>query len=138
MNDLRRGCVCGSLSIYPRLSHLYRSFYKTETRNLKTWNTRTTTTHTGTVFLLRQRNFAHSSAKMTRDTKKWTASVVRKTFLDFFENKGHTFGKFGGVAFFWKSLQAQYQQLRAAQWSMALQFFWSMVPMELLANVCEM
>lgn len=30
------------------------------------------------------------------DTKKWTAPVVRKQFLDFFKEKGHTIGTWRG------------------------------------------
>jgi len=38
----------------------------------------------------------HSSSIMSSplSTVEWPASLVRKTFIDFFRDKGHTFGKF--------------------------------------------
>jgi hypothetical protein len=33
---------------------------------------------------------------MTSKQEKWTAPVVRKTFLEFFEGKGHTVGTWWG------------------------------------------
>jgi hypothetical protein len=33
-----------------------------------------------------------SSAAMPLDTQKWTAPLVRKTFLDYFAERGHTIG----------------------------------------------
>jgi hypothetical protein len=41
------------------------------------------------------RHFSNSRLKMS-DPQKWTASVVRKTFLEFFEKKGHTIGRWRG------------------------------------------
>jgi hypothetical protein len=37
---------------------------------------------------------------MTSKPEKWTAPVVRKTFLEFFERKGHTVGMWRGSFFF--------------------------------------
>jgi alanyl-tRNA synthetase len=36
---------------------------------------------------------------MTSKQEKWTAPVVRKTFLEFFEGKGHTVGTWRGSFF---------------------------------------
>ena len=72
-----RGCGRG-------LSHL-RRFYKTETTR-PSWSTRTPTT------TFTYRDFRTSAARMTSKQEKWTAPVVRKTFLEFFEGKGHTVG----------------------------------------------
>jgi hypothetical protein len=36
---------------------------------------------------------------MTSKQEKWTAPVVRKTFLEFFEGKGHTVGRWRGRLF---------------------------------------
>jgi len=41
------------------------------------------------------RHFSASRFRMS-DTQKWTATVVRKQFLDFFEEKGHTIGMWRG------------------------------------------
>jgi hypothetical protein len=82
MNHL---CGCGRRL---GLSHL-RRFYKTEsTRSPR--STRTTTT----TFTIRY--FRTSAVTMTSKQVKWTAPVVRKTFLEFFEGKGHTVGTWRG------------------------------------------
>lgn len=86
MNDLRGGC-----GRRYRLSHL-RSFYKTETTR-PFLSTRTT------INKLTYRNYRAAAARMTNKQEKWTAPVVRKTFLEFFEGKGHTVGTWWVV--FW-------------------------------------
>jgi hypothetical protein len=90
MNDLRG---CGSLSKI-RLSHL-RTFYKTDTTRLTLWSTRTTTTS-----IFGHRNSSRSTVKMAGTQTKWTAPVVRKTFLEYFEGKGHTIGTWRGNVFY--------------------------------------
>jgi hypothetical protein len=41
-----------------------------------------------------QRYFSKSGIASMADTTKWTAPVVRKTFLEYFEGKGHTIGMY--------------------------------------------
>ena len=87
MNDLRG---CGSSTTKFRLSHL-RIFYKFEKSRQSSLRTRTTPTA-----LLGHRNFSNSLKKMVGTQTKWTAPVVRKQFLDFFQKKGHTIGTWWG------------------------------------------
>jgi hypothetical protein len=99
MNDLR--VVVGSLSSCSRLRLSHRIFYNTTntwTRNLhyRFRGTRTTTT---TPISLGVRYLSRTRSKMSGEQTKWTAPVVRKTFLDFFEGKGHTVGKWRGNFF---------------------------------------
>ena len=77
-----RGCGRG-------LSHL-GGFNKTETTR-PFLSTRTTTTNPTYRF------FQASVVSMTSKQEKWTAPVVRKTFLEFFEGKGHTVGMWRGT-----------------------------------------
>jgi hypothetical protein len=45
---------------------------------------------------LRLVKYLHTSKSlaMMADTEKWTALKVRETFLDYFKERGHTFGKY--------------------------------------------
>ena len=54
---------------------------------------------------------------MATKQEKWTAPVVRKTFLEFFEGKGHTVGTWRGN-FFWGAeyLFGAHQLLEQAEW----------------------
>jgi hypothetical protein len=103
MNDLRGGCGRRF-----RLSHL-RRFYKTDTTR-SFLSTRTTTT------TFTYRNFRVSAVRMTSKQEKWTAPLVRKTFLEFFEGKGHTVGRWRGTFFFAgaKYLRLGFQLLEGA------------------------
>lgn len=86
MNDL---CGCGGprfRRLGSRLSHL-RIFYKSDAPTRTTFlSSRTTPVISG------YRQFSYTGVKMTEAQKKWTAPVVRKQFLDFFEKNGHTIG----------------------------------------------
>jgi hypothetical protein len=88
MNDLRGW---GSVTKF-RLSH-FGIFYKFEKTRQPSLRTRTTTTATP---LFGYRNFSNSIVNMVGTQTKWTAPVVRKQFLDFFEQKGHTIGMWRG------------------------------------------
>jgi hypothetical protein len=124
MNDLRG---CGRLSRLRTLSHQRnrrpRIFYETETRIGFWGETRKTPTTTTPVF-----GYRFLSSKIVRmmgeqTQTKWTAPVVRKTFLEFFEAKGHTVGKWRGN-FFWSnsqrrclSMQLFLQACRKIEWT---------------------
>lgn len=111
MNDLRGGC-----GRRIRLSHL-RRFYETETTR-PFLGTRTTTT------TLTYRNFRTSAAKMTNKQEKWTAPVVRKTFLEFFEGKGHIVGTWRGRFFgAEQNIFIRFQLLGQAQWELKEMIF---------------
>lgn len=73
-----------------RLTH-FRSFYKLEARpGFARSSTTSTTQHTPL------RYFHLTRVKMSGSTEKWTAQVVRKQFLDFFAQEGHTIGTWWG------------------------------------------
>jgi len=50
---------------------------------------------------------------------KWTATVVRKQFLDFFEKKGHTIGMWRGISEEGEVLSWDCYGLREAQLELA-------------------
>ena len=90
MNEIV-GCGSRHLSRKFRLSHL-QNFYKSETTRFGNFaSTRTATTTKATYRL-----FSNTCLMMEGSKTKWTAPVVRKQFLDFFEGKGHTVGKWWG------------------------------------------
>ena len=64
-------------------SHLHQIFLRSEFRSLIVPNT-----HNATTFSYR----GYSSTRMNMTETKWTAQVVRKQFLDYFKDKGHTIG----------------------------------------------
>lgn len=64
----------------------FRTLCKTTTRP-RFWKLATTTTDR-----VGFRNFSNSIAKMTDSKTKWTAPLVRKQFLEYFEKRGHTIG----------------------------------------------
>lgn len=69
------------------LSHCttrYRGVLLVSSRTLPTTNCQ----------LQQQRYFTSGGIFNMADTTKWTAPVVRKTFLEYFEGKGHTIGMF--------------------------------------------
>jgi hypothetical protein len=78
-----------------RLSHLRdpaRFFYGPDTAPTRTTHGILKGSKTNfTLHSAAYRNFSNSAFKMS-DPQKWTAPVVRKTFLDFFEKNGHTVG----------------------------------------------
>lgn len=86
----------GSLSRLSCSGLSHRIFYKTET--LSTAATRfgirstTRTTPKFSTHLLAYR----SMVNMAGEHSKWTAAVVRKTFLEYFEGKAHTIGTWRG------------------------------------------
>ena len=87
MNEI---CGCGSRSLL-RLSHArLTKIYKNETTRLGL------STHLTTTTRFAFRRFEKNIATMTGTQSKWTALVVRKQFLEFFEGKGHTIGTWWG------------------------------------------
>jgi hypothetical protein len=87
-------CGCGRLRVRfgLRLSHLQAAQYNSDTARptrthgiLKHQSTNITSAISG------YRQFSNRGPRMS-DTQKWTATVVRKTFLEFFEKNGHTVG----------------------------------------------
>ncbi|KAK0118112.1 Alanine--tRNA ligase [Cadophora gregata] len=93
MNDLRR------VSCRIRLSHLrlrrfsgiteQRLHHQQQQRTTTRFNTFCGCTRATTNIPTRtSRNFSTTLARMAQE--KWTAPLVRKTFLEFFEGKGHT------------------------------------------------
>lgn len=94
MNEIRG---CGSRRNLFRLSHL-PEFYTSEATRFRFLSTRTTTTTTTTtstrlaIWRSQKRNIGMMAGTQT----KWTASAVRKQFLDFFEGKRHTVGTWWG------------------------------------------
>ena len=87
MNEI---CGCGSRSLF-RLSHarLTKVSKKETTRfGLSPRATKT--------LILGYRSFDKNILTMTGSQTRWTAPVVRKQFLDFFEAKGHAVGKWCG------------------------------------------
>ena len=105
--------ICGSGSRrlgLLRLSHL-KKIYKNETTRFGCLSTRTTTT---TRFGFR--GFENTIVTMAGTQTKWTAPVVRKQFLDFFEGKGHT------VGMWWGSCAKKESQDWVSQWTWDAQF----------------
>lgn len=74
---------CGRGIRLRRLSHLHEIFWY-ETRSLTTLTPHTTTTK------IPYRSCSNKKGNMA--DSKWTAPLVRKQFLDFFKEKGHTIG----------------------------------------------
>lgn len=90
MNGLRACRRLGGFRASLNLSH--RIFYDSPTRNRIT---RITTPTTKPLFAIRR--FSNTILKMAETKEqKWNALVVRKTFLEFFEGKGHTIGRLAG------------------------------------------
>lgn len=88
MNGLS-GCRI-RLSKSIRVTH--RSVQKTSTATtLRFWELATTTTQR-----FGSRNVCNYRARMTESNIKWTAVVVRKQFLEYFEQRGHKIGRWRG------------------------------------------
>ena len=90
MNDLQS---CGRLRLFRLglpLSHL-RVLYKTNAAPMRILASRLTTTTTTAKVISGYRHFSNCQLRMA-DMNKWTATVVRKTFLEYFEKNGHTIG----------------------------------------------
>jgi hypothetical protein len=63
---------------------------------------------------------------MTSQQEKWTAPVVRKTFLEYFEGKGHTVGTWRG-SFFWgaENMEGAFNCLNEFDGSLGILFLYS-------------
>lgn len=75
------------------LSHCSRIFYEPETTRLSLFDSRTTSISSYNTTLYRTFSGTSRIMASSQDTGKWTAPVVRKEFLNFFEKHGHSVGK---------------------------------------------
>lgn len=107
MNRVGHCCGLGRLKVNKwHRSHLHSSAASTAAALTGTFETRhrgartlsfpnppTTTSTTATTITRYQPTRPFSSSTFNMAETKWTAPVVRKTFLEFFESKGHTQGE---------------------------------------------
>ncbi|CAG8980536.1 hypothetical protein HYALB_00002533 [Hymenoscyphus albidus] len=89
MNDLCRGGGSRFQRLRSGLSHWHRHWAASSKTNAQT---RTTFLRSRTTppILSGYRQFFSTGVTMTEAQKKWTAPIVRKEFLDFFDKNGHT------------------------------------------------
>lgn len=92
------GSASAASASYAFLTHSCRTFYKPpplqllhQLRAASTLRTNIATSKSATIDSFPSRP-PHSSATMAETEIKWSAAKVRQTFLEYFEQRGHTIG----------------------------------------------
>lgn len=104
MNALRGRLNLNVARVPGPLSHCSRIFYEPETTRLSLFNSRTTSISSYNTTLYRKFSGTSRIMASSQDTTKWTAPVVRKQFLSFFEKNAHSVGKWRGNSFWWRGV----------------------------------
>lgn len=99
MNVLRRRLSLNIARVRGPLSHCSRIFYEPETTRLSLFDTRIALISSYNTTSYRKISGTSRIMASSQDSSKWTAPVVRKEFLSFFEKNAHSVGKWRGNCF---------------------------------------